>query len=244
MQQTVETALATVLRLPEVALTVAGRTDAGVHASGQVAHADLPASAWSERGDSLVARLRCVLPADVRVTAVRAVPPEFDARFAALWRRYEYRVTDAPWGADPLQRGTVLAWPRSLDADAMSAAAQRLLGLHDFAGFCRRREGATTVRRLDRLTVGRDGHVIRFEVLADAFCHSMVRSLVGCLLAIGEGRKDVTWAAASLRRVSRSSDIHIASARGLTLEEVGYPADDELAGRLLVTRARRSREEL
>ena len=179
-----EDALATVLRVPAVALTVAGRTDAGVHATGQVAHADVP-----ELPDRR--RLSGVLPADVRVRAVRAVPPAFDARFSATWRRYEYRIADDPAAADPLRRRFVLAWPRALDATAMAAAAAALVGLHDFAAFCRRREGATTVRALERLDVERDGPEIVATVVADAFCHSMVRSLVGALLAVGEGRRPV-----------------------------------------------------
>jgi tRNA pseudouridine38-40 synthase len=240
VQQTVEAALATVLRLPAVALTVAGRTDAGVHATGQVAHADIPVAAWSAAGDAVVARLRGVLPPDVRVTEVQAVRPDFDARFAALWRRYHYRITDARWGADPLYRHAVLAWPRPLDADAMAAAAERLVGLHDFAGFCRSREGGTTVRRLDRLTVTRAGQELRCDVLADAFCHSMVRSLVGALLAVGEGRRAVEWPASLLGRDRRADEVTVAPAHGLTLVEVGYPPDDELADRARQTRAVRT----
>jgi tRNA pseudouridine38-40 synthase len=236
VQGELEQALRTVLRLPALQLTVAGRTDAGVHASGQVAHcdvADLPAD--------LLRRLAGVLPPDLRVHAVRTVPDEFDARFAALWRRYVYRLCDAPGGVDPLLRRQVLAWPRRLDVPAMSAAAERLLGLHDFAGFCRRREAATTIRTLTRLSVVRDEAQIVCTVEADAFCHSMVRSLVGALIAVGEGRRAVDWPATLLERDRRADEVPVAPAHGLTLVEVGYPPDDELAARTATTRARRSR---
>lgn len=234
VQGELELALRTVLRLSAVRLTVAGRTDAGVHAIGQVAHCDLP-----ELPDDLLHRLAGVLPPDVRVRAIRAVPGEFDARFAALWRRYVYRVDDAPGGGNPLRRGQVLAWPRPLDASAMAAAAGRLLGLHDFAGFCRRREGATTIRTLTRLSVERDGTEIACTVEADAFCHSMVRSLVGALIAVGEGRRPPEWPATLLGRDRRVDEVPVAPAYGLTLVAVGYPPDDELAERTATTRARR-----
>jgi tRNA pseudouridine38-40 synthase len=234
VQGDLELALRTVLRLPAVPLTVAGRTDAGVHASGQVAHCDL-----AELPTDLVRRLAGVVAPDVRVLGAREVPVEFDARFAALWRRYVYRIGDAPGGVDPLLRRQVLAWPRALDITAMAAAADRLLGLHDFAGFCRRREGATTVRTLTRLSVERDGPLITCTVEADAFCHSMVRSLVGALLAVGEGRRPVDWPASLLDRDRRADDVPVAPAHGLTLVQVGYPPDDELAARTATTRARR-----
>jgi tRNA pseudouridine38-40 synthase len=234
VQGELEAALCTLLRLPEVPLTVAGRTDAGVHATGQVAHADVP-----DLPPDLVRRLAAVLPIDLRVRAVSQVPVEFDARFAALWRRYAYRITDAPWGAEPARRGQVLAWPRPLDAGAMSSAAHRLLGLHDFAAFCRRREGATTKRTLQRLDVTRDGDEITCTVGADAFCHSMVRSLVGALLAVGDGRRPAEWPASLLQLDRRADDVPVAPAHGLTLVEVGYPADAELAARAELTRARR-----
>jgi tRNA pseudouridine38-40 synthase len=234
VQGELEQALRTVLRLPAVQLTVAGRTDAGVHATGQVAHCDVP-----ELPSDLVRRLAGVLPPDVRVRAAREVPDEFDARFAALWRRYVYRIVDAPGGVDPLLRRQVLAWPRALYASAMAAAAERLLGLHDFAGFCRQREGATTIRTLTLLSVERNGSDIACTVEADAFCHSMVRSLVGALIAVGEGRRPVEWPATLLDRDRRADEVTVAPAHGLTLVEVGYPPDDELAARTEATRARR-----
>jgi tRNA pseudouridine38-40 synthase len=241
VQGSLEEALAQILRVA-VRLTVAGRTDAGVHATGQVAHLDLPAAVWDARGDSLVRRLAGVLPGDVRVHAVSEAPPGFDARFAALRRRYSYRLTDTVWGAEPLRRYDTLAWPRRLDVTAMAAAAALLLGEHDFAAFCKRREGATTIRALLRLDVvrGPDG-VVEMTVEADAFCHSMVRSLVGALLAVGEGRRPAEWPAALLARSERANDVAVAPPHGLTLVAVDYPADAELAARAEVTRRIRTR---
>ena len=239
VQGTVEEALATVLRAP-VGLTVAGRTDAGVHATGQVAHADVPGEAWSAVAGTLVRRLAGVLPADVRVTAVAPAAPGFDARFSALFRRYAYRVTDAPWGADPMRRHDTLGWPRPLGLDALRAAAGGLLGEHDFAAFCKRREGAGTVRTLHRLDWARrpDG-VLVATVQADAFCHMMVRGLVGALLAVGEGRRPVDWPASLLDSRERSGAVAVAPAHGLALVQVGYPPDAELAARAQLTRRRR-----
>ncbi|MDN5933307.1 MAG: tRNA pseudouridine(38-40) synthase TruA [Pseudonocardia sp.] len=226
-------ALSTVLREP-VALTVAGRTDAGVHAAGQVAHADLPASldtAW------LVRRLARLLPPDVRVRAVTAVPGAFDARFGALRRHYRYRVATAPHGADPLRSRDTLAWHFPLDVDAVNAASAGLLGEHDFAAFCKRRDGATTVRALQELhwTVDADG-VATAAVSADAFCHSMVRSLVGARLDVGRGRRAVEWPATLLTRGERAGEVPVAPAHGLSLVGVDYPADADLEARAARTR--------
>jgi tRNA pseudouridine38-40 synthase len=239
VQSTVEDGLAVVVRAP-VGLTVAGRTDAGVHAAGQVAHGDVPAAAWDAVAGSVVRRLAGVLPADVRVWSVREAPAGFDARFSALFRRYVYRVSDAPGGADPLRRHDTVAWARRLDVAAMQAAAAGLLGEHDFVAFCRRREGAGTVRALGRLDWVRGGDgVLAGTVEADAFCHSMVRSLVGALLAVGEGRRPVEWPASLLTAAERSSAVGVAPAHGLTLTHVGYPPDADLAVRAEQTRRRR-----
>ena len=193
-------ALERVLRLPAPPkLTVAGRTDAGVHARGQVIHTDVPAAAWSGAADRAISRLAGVLPADVRVHAASPAPAGFDARFSALWRRYAYRVCDDEAAADPLRRHETLWYFRRLDLAAMNEAARRCLGEHDFAAFCRRREGATTIRALRTLDWHRDDHGIAIAtVVADAFCHNMVRSLVGALLAVGEGRRPPGWPAAVL----------------------------------------------
>ncbi|WP_188316422.1 tRNA pseudouridine(38-40) synthase TruA [Solihabitans fulvus] len=228
-----EDTMSMVLR-EDVRLTVAGRTDAGVHASGQVAHADLPSTVDVE---GLSRRLARALPADVRVFAAQVVPAEFDARFSALRRHYEYRVADADFGANPLRRLDTLAWPRPLDLAALNEASDRLLGEHDFVAFCKRRDGATTIRQLQRLdwTRGADG-VLLARVSADAFCHSMVRSLVGALLAVGEGRKPAAWPGELLSTAERSSQVTVAPPHGLCLVRVDYPADEDLASRAVQTR--------
>ena len=242
VQDVLEEALCTVLRVPVAPLTVAGRTDAGVHATGQVAHLDLPEPVWAEHHERLLRSLAAVLPPDVRVSAAAPVPADFDARFGALWRRYAYLISDRAGGVDPLRRRFVLWWPRPLDADAMADAAARLHGLHDFVAFCRWREGGTTVRTVERFEGVRDDDDERDIVCivqADAFCHSMVRSLVGALLAVGEGRRPVDWPASLLTAMSRSSEVTVAPPHGLTLVDVGYPPDDELAARVMQTRAKR-----
>ena len=189
VQGTLEDALARVLNLAEpAALTVAGRTDAGVHARGQVAHADIPADRWADGGHIAAHRLARLLPPDVRVHRLTPAPPGFDARFSAIWRRYAYRVCDDLALADPLARHATLWYRGRLDVAAMNQAAQGCLGEHDFAAFCRRRDGASTVRTLLRLDWARTGAAVaEATVVADAFCHNMVRALVGALLKVGDG---------------------------------------------------------
>lgn len=242
VQGELTTALHTVLRLPPETLRVvcAGRTDAGVHARGQVAHCDLPDEVDVEP-ERLARRVNGVLPPDVRVHRIAAAPEGFDARFAALWRRYAYRIADNPDIVDPLRRRYVLTHPRSLDLDAMNAAAAHLVGLHDFAAFCKRREGATTIRTLLDLDWTRDADGVAVgRVRADAFCHSMVRALVGCLIAVGEGRRDPVWAKEILTAQRRDPAVVVVHAHGLTLEEVAYPPDAELATRVEQTSAMRT----
>jgi tRNA pseudouridine38-40 synthase len=219
-------------------LTVAGRTDAGVHATGQVCHLDLPTAVWREHDGRLLRRLARLLPTDVRVRAMTEVPADFDARFSATFRRYEYRVTDAPWGAEPLRRYDTLAWPKPLDLAALNAAAAGLVGEHDFAAYCRRKENATTLREVTRLDWRRDPDgILVATVQADAFCQAMVRSLVGAMLVAGDGRRPVEWPASLLTRRERSSEVTVAAAHGLTLVAVGYPEDPaEYARRADLTR--------
>ena len=248
VEEVLAEALGRVLRLPgPPGLTVAGRTDVGVHARGQVVHADVPAAAWpaaaggqastaaADRG--VLARLAAVLPADVRVHAVGPAPDGFDARFSALWRRYSYRVCDDPARADPLRRHETLWSFRRLDLAAMNEAARPLLGEHEFAAFCRRRPGATTVRTLRALDWRRDGDGLAVAtVVADAFCHNMVRALVGALLAVGEGRRAPGWPAGVLAAAVRDPAVRVVAPHGLCLEEVGYPPPAELAARAAETR--------
>jgi tRNA pseudouridine38-40 synthase len=234
-------ALATALRVPRVELVCAGRTDAGVHARGQVVHVDLAEDVEAAELARLARRLNGILSPDVRVRRVVVAPPGFDARFGALWRRYAYRVADRAELVDPLARAHVLTWPRELDLDAMNTACASLLGRHDFASFCRQRPGATTIRTLLDLVWSRDdAGLATASVRADAFCHSMVRSLVGCLLAVGEGRRPPAWPLEVLAAGRRDPAVTVAHAHGLTLEEVAYPGDDELVARAEQTRARRT----
>jgi tRNA pseudouridine38-40 synthase len=247
-----EEALSTVFRTPS-RLWAAGRTDTGVHAIGQVAHLDVPVDALpnayprSPRPNepefqSLVRRLGRLLPVDVRIRRIIRAPAGFDARFSALRRHYVYRLSTAPYGVEPHQARYITAWPRPLDVEAMTAASQNLLGLHDFAAFCRHREGATTIRDLQRFDWSREGDLITAQVGADAFCWSMVRSLVGALLAVGEHRRTATWCRGLLSSIQRSSDFAAAPARGLTLIGVDYPPDSELQARTLITRDLRTRD--
>jgi tRNA pseudouridine38-40 synthase len=235
VQEELEQALATALGRP-VSTTCAGRTDAGVHARGQVVHCDVPAAVLAV--SELQARLSGLLPPDVAVLGVAIAPDGFDARFGALWRRYSYRVADAP--VDPTRRRDTLFHRRPLDLERMNVAAAALLGEHDFAAMCRRREGASTVRRLLEYSWSRDSDGVALaRVRADAFCHSMVRALVGSLLPVGDGRRDVTFPAEVLAAGQRDPRVTVVGPVGLCLEEVRYPADSELAARVAQTRAYR-----
>ena len=220
VQGTVEAALGRVLGV-DVSLTCAGRTDAGVHARGQVCHADVPVEVSVA---DLRRRLGAVLPPDVRVREVAEADAAFDARFSAMWRRYAYRVCDDPPGLDPLRRREVLVWPRPLDLNRMNEACIGLLGQHDFAAFCRRREGASTVRTLLEFSWSRaEAGLVVGHLLADAFCHNLVRSLVGAVLPVGVGRWVVGWPAEVLAARRRDPAVTVVRPHGLTLEEVGYP---------------------
>ncbi|EGF55190.1 putative tRNA pseudouridine synthase A [Actinomyces sp. oral taxon 170 str. F0386] len=258
-------ALATVLREP-VRLAVAGRTDAGVHAAAQVVHLDVSPEAWAAlpgRSDrlpeaALLTRMAGVLAreaqtslprtprgaGDVVVTGARIVPEAFDARFGALSRRYTYRIADADAPRNPARRATVLWLPDRLDVEAMEASAKPLLGEHDFLSYCKPRQGATTIRTLRalewrRVAAGPDAGLVTLSVVADAFCHSMVRSLVGAGLAVGQGRRPAAWPDELLAARSRDGAAPVAPPHGLTLEEVVYPADDELAAQAERARATR-----
>jgi tRNA pseudouridine38-40 synthase len=242
VQETLEGALARVLRLPESpVLTVAGRTDAGVHARGQVAHCDVPAAHWAAGKDTALRRLARLLPPDVRVHRISSAPEGFDARFSAIWRRYAYRVCDEAAAADPLARGSTLWYRHQLDIEAMNEAARACLGEHDFAAFCRRREGASTVRSLVRLDwVRTTPALVEATVVADAFCHNMVRALTGALLRVGDGSKPPGWPAQVLAAGVRDPGVPVLPPHGLCLEEVGYPPDAELSARAAVSRNLRS----
>jgi tRNA pseudouridine38-40 synthase len=258
VQGELEAALTQVTRAA-LRVTVAGRTDSGVHAHGQVCHVDIPDGALatlpgrSDRtpADSLVTRLAGVLPRDIVVHVAREVSGDFDARFGALWRRYRYRISDGPAVHDPLRRD-VLRLRRHLDVEAMAEASRGLLGEHDFLSYCRPRDRATTIRTLRELSWERpepgraDAGLVVGTVVADAFCHHMVRSLVGVLIGVGEGRHGVDRPMEVLDARTRVAATHdtvgaapICPPQGLTLEHVAYPPDEELAARAALARARR-----
>ncbi|MCT1558124.1 tRNA pseudouridine(38-40) synthase TruA [Helcobacillus massiliensis] len=259
VQGEVEKGLFRILR-HEVRVHVAGRTDAGVHATGQVLHVDVPEEAWarmpgrSDRtpGRAMCERLAAVLPRDIVVTDARAVSDDFDARFSALARRYRYRIADSIATRSPLRRD-VMNHKRPLDAEAMDAAARALIGEHDFLSFCRPREDATTIRTLLSISWERvpltdgaghplaDAGLVVAVVEADAFCHHMVRSIVGASVAVGEGRADAAWMAALVATPRRDAagSAPMFAPHGLTLESVGYPEDDQLAARAQQTRGKR-----
>lgn len=252
VQGTLEAALARIVG-SDVQFVVAGRTDAGVHATGQVAHVDLDETQWGriearhgraaqDPAGSIAGRMRGVLGAysDATVTRSSIAPEGFDARFSAVWRRYRYRLADQQAGFDPLRRLDTTSIRGRLDEEAMDAAAQTLIGLHDFAAYCKPRDGATTIRTLLDYRWSRDAEgVLVAEVKADAFCHSMVRALVGGCVAVGEGRLDIGDLAILRDALTRTSEFKVLAARGLTLTEVGYPADELLSARAEQTRARR-----
>lgn len=249
VQGTLEDALAQILRVESVSLTCAGRTDTGVHARGQVVHLDVApetlGAVVGERDaapvDALLRRLNGLVPRDIRVRSVGPAPAGFDARFSAIWRRYAYRIADAGHLVDPLRRREVLVRPRELNLAAMNQAAAFLLGEHDFAAFCRKRTGATTIRTLLELSWDRDDRGLAVAtVKADAFCHTMVRSLVGCLVEVGEGRRGTEWAVEVLRQRVRHPAVTVVRPHGLTLEEVVYPPQSELASRAATTRVLRT----
>ncbi|HEX4442568.1 MAG TPA: tRNA pseudouridine(38-40) synthase TruA [Galbitalea sp.] len=267
VQGELEVALATVLGRfgAPPTLTVAGRTDAGVHALGQVAHLDLtddqlaglddshrgkggtkPERTSEARAARLTRRLNGIAgtAGDLYVKSATVAPPGFDARFSAVWRRYEYRIADAKAQKNPLLRASTLWLFSELDVAAMQAAARTLLGLHDFAAYCKPRERATTIRTLQAFDWHRDETGVAVAKLeADAFCHSMVRALVGASVAVGDGSLDAARVRELLDAMRRGNEFAPVPAKGLTLIEVGYPADGGLAARAEQTRARRDEDE-
>lgn len=222
-------------------VTCAGRTDAGVHARGQVAHVDVPAPSLDLMPMPALARaVRGLLPDDVGLLGISVAPAGFDARFSALSRHYRYRICDDPTAWDPLLRREVVEYRRPLDLADMNTAAEALLGERDFAALCKPRDGGTTVRRLLSLEWSRDTRgLAQMVVSADAFCHSLVRSIVGVLVPVGDGRQGVDWPAEVVAAGVRDSRVTVMPAHGLVLEAVAYPPDDALASRQSVTRARR-----
>lgn len=228
----------------QIELTCAGRTDAGVHAHGQVAHFD------STLDDPpTVSRINRALPDDIKVQSIARVSADFDARFSALWRRYTYTVCDDQRGPEPLLRRFQLGVGRELDIDAMNQAAQPLVGEHDFTSFCKLKGHGTAVREIldlhwERFADPRSGvGTVVMHVTADAFCHSMVRSLAGALISVGEQRKPTDYPRIALQKKAREAGVPVMPAHPLVLEEVGYPPASEWADRQARTRTVRSLDE-
>jgi tRNA pseudouridine38-40 synthase len=239
VQQCIEEAISTVTQ-SKAETIVAGRTDAGVHATGQVIHVDIPETL--ELSD-LAYKLNRILDEDIRINQIEIAPPAFHARFSALRRYYEYRILDENKVIPPLARFNTESWYRPLDLDLMNQASALLLGTHNFAAFCKFREGATTIRTLETYSWRRDnqGFLIG-DVVADAFCYSMVRNLVGAIVCVADGRKDVSWITTLLEDKERVSDSLVFPGRGLTLYKVDYPSAQELLERAAKTIARREEE--
>lgn len=224
VQGELEAGLARLVGDKEPVFTVgAGRTDAGVHARGQVAHADLTAAQYEVIADRPADRLNAITPDDIVIRSVRVAETDFDARFSAIWRRYGYYLCDQESQFDPLTRRSVLLWPKSLDDALMAKVAQSLLGERDMAVFCRKRPDSSTIRHLHSVSISRQGPLVAVEFVANSFCHSMVRSIVGGLLAVGDGRRSADWFLGLLGQTERNPEVHVAPPHGLVLEAVGYP---------------------
>ncbi len=242
IQDLVEEAIARISR-SDVESVVAGRTDAGVHATGQVIHVDLPDSVFSDGLTyvDLRYKLNRILDEDVRVMEISDAPSGFHARFSALRRIYTYKILDANEVIPPLSRYDVAPWYRPLDVELMNKASALVLGHHDFAAFCKYKEGGTTIRTLEKYQWHRDETgLLVAEVVADAFCYSMVRNLVGAVVCVADGRKDPSWMAELLANKERVSDSLVFPARGLSLTQVDYPSDQELLDRAKVTIGKRT----
>ena len=245
IQGEMESALSGLTR-NKVELVVAGRTDAGVHATSQVAHCDLPerdkyGKAWSTQ--DLVYRLNRMLTEEIRIKSISLAPSYFHARFSALRRTYIYKIADGQRQIDPLKRFDIVSWYRHLDLSRLNEASSRLLGEHDFATFCKPGGSGTTIRTLEKFSWERlgDGTLLA-TVAADAFCYSMVRNVVGAVVCVGEGRFEPEWVSALLQNKTRVSESMVFPARGLTLVGVDYPSDSELQGRASITIRRRDEE--
>ena len=242
MQNLVEEAISQITR-SQVQTIVAGRTDAGVHATGQVIHVDLPDSLFRDGFSypDFRYKLNRILDEDLRVMNISEAPDGFHARFSALRRVYTYKILDNNEVIAPLARYDVAPWYRPLDVDLMNKASALVLGHHDFAAFCKFKEGGTTIRTLEKYEWHRDQTgLLVAEVVADAFCYSMVRNLVGAVICVADGRKDPSWIQELLANKERVSDSLVFPARGLSLTRVDYPSDQELLDRARVTIGKRS----
>jgi len=241
IQDLVEEAISRISRVDTESI-VAGRTDAGVHATGQVIHVDVPDAIFDRELNYIDFRykLNRILDEDVRIMSITDAPSGFHARFSALRRHYVYKLIDNNDVIPPLTRNDVASWYRPLDVDRMNEASKLVLGHHDFAAFCKFREGSTTIRSLEKYEwKRRDDGVLVADIVADAFCYSMVRNLVGAVVCVADGRKEPSWIAELLANKERVSDSLVFPARGLTLYQVDYPSDDQLLERAKITVSKR-----
>lgn len=217
VQGLLEEALARVLR-SEVTTTVAGRTDAGVHARHQVVSFDTESPVELDR---LERALRSMLAPEIAIRSVREAPPGFSARFSAVRRHYRYFVDEAEV-PDPLRRHRVWHVGEPLDHDAMNATAAGFVGEHDFASLCRAQEGMTTERTVESAVWAPDGDLTVYDVAATAFCHQMIRSMVALCVLAGRGRLDPATVPAILAARDRNAARGAAPPQGLVLWEVEY----------------------
>ena len=241
IQDLVEEAISRISRVDTESI-VAGRTDAGVHATGQVIHVDVPDAIFDGELNYIDFRykLNRILDEDVRIMSITDAPSGFHARFSALRRHYVYKLIDNNDVIPPLTRNDVASWYRPLDVNHMNEASKLVLGHHDFAAFCKFREGSTTIRSLEKYEWKRtDDGVLVADIVADAFCYSMVRNLVGAVVCVADGRKEPSWIAELLANKERVSDSLVFPARGLTLYQVDYPHDDQLLERAKITVSKR-----
>jgi tRNA pseudouridine38-40 synthase len=228
----------------DFSMRVAGRTDAGVHAFSQVAHIDVTAAQIKRLGrtKSIAFRLNSILDRDIRIHSFEIAPPGFHARFSATFRRYRFRIADGPVAKDPLQARYTLWLAHELDLDLMREGAKEFIGLHDFNSFCKARTGATTIRNMKSIKISRNpnlGGVIEIELIADAFCHNMVRAIVGGLIAVAQGSAEKSEITHALKVAQKRAPFKVATPEGLTLVEIGYPADDKLEEQAAITRKKR-----
>ena len=235
VQEEVEKAIA-IISQSKIDSIVAGRTDAGVHATGQVIHVDVPESI---NLDEIAYKLNRILDEDIRIIQVSIAPEAFHARFSALRRSYIYKILDKNLPVPPINRFDIASWYRPLEVDSLNEASALVLGHHDFAAFCKFREGGTTIRTLEKFQWERQGDLLVASVVADAFCYSMVRNLVGAAVCVADGRKEPSWMGELLANKERVSDSLVFPARGLTLSSVEYPTNDQLLERAKVTIGKR-----
>ncbi|MEI6120823.1 MAG: tRNA pseudouridine(38-40) synthase TruA [Actinomycetes bacterium] len=211
----------------KVDCVTAGRTDAGVHATGAVLHVDIPEQELDIANFAF--KLNRILEEDIRITSVREAPEGFHARYSAIARHYEYKIADGDRPISPLERHFVADWYRPLDLELLRASSHSLLGTHDFAAFCKWRENATTIRTLKDFSWNRDeSGLLIAHICADGFGYNMVRNLVGAAVCVGEKRYDLDWIRRVLTEKSRVSDSYVFPSRGLTLVKVDYPDDAQL----------------